>query len=44
MNGYICGADPILYTHNRPCWSVSSDIQGEKEIAATTAIVTAVYK
>lgn len=40
-NGYIFGFIPVLYTIDCPCGSVLSDFQGQKKVAATTAIVTA---
>ena len=41
---YIHGFIPVLYLHCCPCRIVLHDFQGETEIAATTAIVTAVVK
>lgn len=36
VNGYICGFNPILFTHCCPCRSDLSDLPGQKKIAATS--------
>lgn len=43
-NGYISGFFLVLYIHCCPNKSDLPDFEGQKKIAATTAIVTAVHK